>query len=89
MHLTTDNKHNMEKQSGNNNSGGNSGVNTHSHSGSNWKLIFGIVMVFIYLAMAGLLMFSDFFHIPNPYRIIIGALFGIYGLFRGYRIWKQ
>lgn len=57
--------------------------------GKTWKLIFGIFMVLIYLGMAILLVFSEFFPIAEPYRIIIGVLFFLYGLFRGYRVWKQ
>lgn len=59
------------------------------NQGLNWKLIFGIFMVLIYLGMAAILVFSNVFAIPETYRIIIGILFFIYGLFRGYRIWKQ
>lgn len=55
----------------------------------NWKLIFGIFMVLIYLGMAAILVFTNVFNIPDTYRIIIGVLFFLYGLFRGYRVWKQ
>lgn len=55
----------------------------------NWKLVFGIFMVLIYLGMAAILVFSNIFAIGKPYRILIGILFFLYGLFRGYRVWKQ
>lgn len=53
-----------------------------------WKFLFGIFMVIIYLGMASLLVFSNMFDIREPFRIIIGILFFLYGIFRGYRIWK-
>ncbi|MDR0835343.1 MAG: hypothetical protein LBN11_02030 [Tannerella sp.] len=54
----------------------------------NMRLIFGIIMVLIYLGMALLMLFSDVFNFPLTYRIIISALFLIYGIFRGYRLYK-
>lgn len=56
--------------------------------GKTWKLIFGIFMVLVYLGMAAILIFSNVFAIPYTYRLIIGILFFLYGLFRGYRVWK-
>jgi hypothetical protein len=57
------------------------------------KLIFGIIMTVIYLGMAFLIMFSKVFSSifdRNPsFKIIIGILFLVYGLFRGYRVWKM
>lgn len=57
--------------------------------GKQWKFIFGIFMVIFYMGMASILVFSNFFNISSLYRIIIGALLFIYGIFRGYRVWQQ
>lgn len=52
------------------------------------RLIWGIFMTLFYLAMAVLLAFSDIFDIRFSFRIIIAILFFVYGIFRGYRVWK-
>lgn len=52
-------------------------------------LIWGIFMTMIYFGMALLLIFSEVFEIKQSLRIIIGILFLIYGMFRGYRVWKM
>jgi hypothetical protein len=46
-------------------------------------------MVIIYLGMAVLILFSDLFGISQTFKIIIGILFFVYGIFRGYRIIKE
>lgn len=53
--------------------------------------VFGIFMVLIYMGMAFLLIFSPIFtkNYSDTFRYIIGALFFLYGLFRGYRIIKE
>ncbi|WP_108823399.1 hypothetical protein [Dysgonomonas sp. Marseille-P4361] len=54
------------------------------------RMIFGLFMVVFYLFVAILLVFTPIFkdvHIAA--RIIMGILFFAYGLFRGYRAWKQ
>jgi uncharacterized membrane protein HdeD (DUF308 family) len=55
----------------------------------NVKLIWGILMTLIYLFMAILLIFSDIFDFDKTLKIIIGILFFVYGVFRGYRVWKN
>jgi cytochrome c biogenesis protein CcdA len=55
----------------------------------NIRLILGIIMVFIYLGMALLVLFSDFFNMSPAFRIIIGILFLVYGIFRGYRLFRM
>jgi len=55
----------------------------------NWRLLFGAIMVFIYLGMAAMLVFTDLFNLDTVYRIIFAVLFFLYGLFRGYRLWKN
>jgi hypothetical protein len=46
------------------------------------------MMVLIYLGMGMLILFSHVFNIPQTYRIIIGVLVFIYGVFRGYRLYR-
>jgi hypothetical protein len=46
-------------------------------------------MVVIYLGMAVLILFSNLFGISRTFKIIIGILFLVYGIFRGYRIIKE
>ena len=53
------------------------------------KLLWGLFMVIIYLGMASLLLFSDVFVMQKTLKIIIGILLFLYGLFRGYRVWKN
>ena len=53
------------------------------------KFVWGVFMVTIYFGMALLLIFSEIFDIKLVFRIIIGVLMFIYGIFRGYRIWKM
>ena len=57
----------------------------------NWKFVFGAVMVLIYLIMAGMLLFNEAFKrvMQDTYRYLFAALFGLYGIFRGYRLWKN
>ena len=54
----------------------------------NPKVMWGIFMTAIYLGMAALLIFSDFFDIDKIYRIMIGVALALYGIARGYRAWK-
>jgi len=58
-----------------------------------FKMIWGITMVLIYLGIAYLLVFSPLFEerstIPKTIRIAIAVLFSVYGIYRGYRLWKQ
>ncbi len=53
------------------------------------KLLFGILMVIIYLGMGCMLAFSDIFDIGRPVSIIIGVLMILYGVFRGVRIYQS
>lgn len=54
------------------------------------RMIFGLFMVFFYLFVAILLVFTPIFQDVNIFaRIAMGVLFFAYGLFRGYRAWKQ
>lgn len=52
------------------------------------RVLFGILMVVIYLGM-GVLMLINFFQWENPaYYYPIGILFVLYGLYRGYRQYR-
>lgn len=53
------------------------------------RFIWGIVMVLFYLCMSILFALTPIFdNIHFILRIIMGALLFVYGLFRGYRMWK-
>lgn len=52
------------------------------------RLVFGIFMVLVYLAV-GILFIVDVFNIDNKtISIIVGALLCAYGVFRGYRLYR-
>ncbi len=59
---------------------------------NNMRLIWGIIIVSIYLIIAFIFVFA-----PNSIfkdntwviRIAMGILLFLYGLFRGYRLWKD
>lgn len=52
------------------------------------RLVFGIIMVLVYLAV-GILFIVNVFNIDNQtVSIIIGALLCAYGVFRGYRLYR-
>ena len=56
-----------------------------------FKLIWGIMMVIIYVSVAYLLVFTPLFrgNIPAGIRIAFGVIFTAYGILRGYRLWKE
>ncbi|MCM1370047.1 MAG: hypothetical protein NC204_06705 [Candidatus Amulumruptor caecigallinarius] len=51
------------------------------------RLIFGILMVLVYLCV-GLLFILDIFHIGNAVTYVIGGLLIVYGIWRGIRLYK-
>lgn len=54
------------------------------------RKIYGIFMVFFYLCVSVLMVFTPIFEsVSLIIRIIMGILFFAYGLFRGYRVWKN
>ena len=55
----------------------------------NYRFILGLIMVVIYLGMAVLILFSNYFPIPQTFKVIMGLLFLIYGIFRAYRLYKD
>lgn len=56
----------------------------------NFRLIWGILMVIIYLAMFYMLVFTNLFvNLSQTLRIIFGVIFLLYGLFRGWQVWQN
>ena len=52
------------------------------------RLAFGIFMVIVYLAV-GIMFITNIFNIDNnSISIIVGALLCVYGVWRGYRLYK-
>ncbi len=52
------------------------------------RVVFGIIMVLVYLGV-GLLFILNVLNIDNQtVSIIIGALLFVYGIWRGYRLYK-
>jgi hypothetical protein len=54
----------------------------------NFRMIWGIFMVVIYISLAYAMIFMDIFTISKNLRIIVGVLFFLYGVFRGISVWK-
>jgi len=56
----------------------------------NFKLIWGIFMVLIFVGMFYLLVFTTYFSTMSlAFRIILGCIFLIYSIFRSYQLWNQ
>ena len=56
----------------------------------NFRFIWGLLMVVIYLGMFILLVFTNVFvNISSTIRIIIGAFFLVYAAFRSYSLWQN
>jgi len=56
----------------------------------NFKFIWGLCMVVIYLCMFFVLVFTNLFaNTSLTMRILLGIIFLIYGVFRGYSVWKS
>jgi hypothetical protein len=54
------------------------------------KTIFGIFMILFYLCVSILMVFTPIFENINIiFRIIMGVLLFVYGVFRAYRAWKE
>ncbi len=52
------------------------------------RLAFGILMIFVYVGVGLLFIFNIFGIINYTFSCIIGVLLIIYGIFRGYRLYK-
>jgi membrane protein YdbS with pleckstrin-like domain len=53
--------------------------------------IMGIVMTAIYMGMSFLLLFTNLFvgKVPEWVRYMMGVVFFLYGIYRGYRVYKS
>lgn len=58
-------------------------------SNVNKKILFGILMVVIYLAMGYMVAFSRIFSINRTLGTIIGLLMMLYGVFRAIRLYRE
>ena len=56
-----------------------------------FAVIAGVIMVTIYLGMAFLLVFTNMFigKVPEWVRYFMGVVFFLYGIFRGYRVYRS
>ncbi|HHU95912.1 MAG: hypothetical protein QM237_02915 [Bacteroidota bacterium] len=57
-----------------------------------FKLIWGVTMGILYIAFAYLLVFTPIFEsrlLPKGIRVMLGVIFTLYGVMRGYRSWKE
>jgi cytochrome c biogenesis protein CcdA len=54
-------------------------------------VIMGLIMVAVYMGMSFLLLFTTFFQgvMPAWARYLMGVVFFVYGIFRGYRVYKS
>lgn len=52
--------------------------------------IMGLIMTAIYMGMSFLLLFTNLFvgKVPEWVRYLMGGVFFLYGIFRGYRVYK-
>jgi uncharacterized membrane protein len=58
----------------------------------NWRFIFGIFIVIAYVAISYMIIFTGAFKggmFSDTVRIMFGIVVGVYGIFRGYRLWKD
>ena len=53
--------------------------------------IMGIIMTAIYMGMSFLLLFTNLFvgKVPEWVRYMMGVVFFLYGIYRGYRVYKS
>ncbi len=52
------------------------------------RLAFGIIMIIVYIGVGLLFIFNVFDIINYTVSIIIGAILIVYGIFRGYRLYR-
>lgn len=53
--------------------------------------IMGVIMTAIYMGMSFLLLFTNLFvgKVPEWVRYMMGVVFFLYGIYRGYRVYKS
>lgn len=56
-----------------------------------FAIVAGVIMVAIYVGMAFLLLFTNLFigKVPEWVRYLMGVVFFIYAIFRGYRVYAN
>ncbi|MBR2378631.1 MAG: hypothetical protein IKA91_04255 [Bacteroidaceae bacterium] len=56
-----------------------------------FAIVTGVIMVAIYVGMAFLLLFTNLFigKVPEWVRYLMGVVFFIYAIFRGYRVYAN
>ncbi len=56
-----------------------------------FAVVAGIIMVAVYIGMAFLLTFTNFFtgRMPHWVRYMMAVVFFVYGIFRGYRVYAS
>ncbi|HBL71795.1 MAG TPA: hypothetical protein DD409_02225 [Bacteroidales bacterium] len=55
-----------------------------------FRLVWGLLMVIIYLGMCYMLIFTSLFDTFSPtLRYIFGGIFLLYGVFRAFKIWQN
>lgn len=56
---------------------------------SNFRFIWSLVMIVFYVGFAYVIVFTPLFAtVDQKIRIAMGIVLTIYGLFRGFRLWK-
>lgn len=55
----------------------------------NFKQIWGIFMVLVFLAMGVLTLFTDYFSNMGVLRYVFGIIFFVFSFYRGYQIWQE
>jgi len=56
----------------------------------NFKLVWGAFMALVFLGMAVLTLFTNYFSTMSAaLRIIFGIVFLIFSIYRGYQIWNE
>ncbi|MDE6537107.1 MAG: hypothetical protein K2M13_03600 [Muribaculaceae bacterium] len=59
-----------------------------SDQGKGMRIVFGIIMVLVYLGVGLLFIFQQFAALINPVvSYVVGGLLIAYGIFRGYRLY--
>ena len=61
---------------------------THPGAPKGARLAFGILMICVYIGVGLLFIFNIFDTIDKTVSIIVGALLCLYGVWRGYRLYK-
>lgn len=56
----------------------------------NFKLLWGMFMALIFLGMAVLTLFTNYFStMSSSLRIIFGIVFLLFSIYRGYQFWRE